>query len=152
MLEKGKVYRLWKSSDDYFVLEIHSESSSYWWVNVLEKGETNTTGTPAGERGMLNKEGRIMREYQVNCIAASIDNYQFENDVPTTHTTSTTTVKKRRRTPQEVAMDVFTDKLLLIGKIERLRAEIDKALESGDKDIFMSLSKEYTKLSKKVTA
>lgn len=77
---------------------------------------------------------------------------KWDNDV-LGNDKSSGVVRQKRRTPAEIQMDNFLDGILLKNRINKLKEEIDVALANNQKAVFMALTKELKKLTKKeVTA
>jgi hypothetical protein len=140
-LEIGKVYKFWKSEDDFLDLQVTDVTADYYWAKVLNKGSQNL-GTPVGGKGRVNKKGKLFEDYHVTCIYDSVDDMPVDD----------TPIRKKRRTSDEVAVDKLIDHVQRKFQLDQLYRQIDEALENDDVGLFIRLSKEYANLKKRVTA
>jgi hypothetical protein len=140
-LEIGKVYKFWKADNDFLDLEVTDVTADYYWAKVLNKGSQNL-GTPVGGKGRVNKKGKLFDDYHVTCIYDSADDMPVE-EMP---------IRKKRRTLDEVAVDKLIDHVQRKFQLDQLYERINEALDTNNVELFVSLTKEYANLKKRVTA
>ena len=109
-LHVGRVYRFWKSMDDFWIVKIiddpESRSDSYV-ANVLEKGEGMKKGLLVGMTGRIFKSGILFRDYHIHPMYTYGEQPETESEI------------------------TYTPELINL--------YIDMSLQTGDKEWFCSL-------------
>jgi hypothetical protein len=134
-LEIGGIYEMVSEFGTRYVVRITEDDDDRYNIMVLENGNDKREYS-----GHLFKDGRLLKHGTITrldkAIAELKEAYQ----------------KGRKRTPVEIEIDNLIEHVQRNIKLNQLWDDINKALDTGDVDTFVKLSKEYAKLKKKVTA
>jgi hypothetical protein len=134
-LEIGGVYEIVSEFDNRYVVRIDDILSNRYDVTVLENGDDKRPYS-----GHIHKTAGLLKNGTVTRLDKAIAELKEAYS------------KRGRRTPVEIEIDNLIEHVQRNFKLNQLWNDINKALDTGDVDTFVTLSKEYAKLKKKVTA
>ena len=137
----GSTYKF-EGMDGNVTIKFLEDKVDYYNIRIL-----SGTGLFAryvdGYEHTMKKTSKVLTEYQWTRIAD--DNVVVGENDPVVQKI------RKRRTSDEVAVDDLIEYVQRDIKMKQLWVEIDKALENGHVDLFVRLSKEYTKLKSQQT-
>lgn len=128
-LEVGGVYRFEKETGE-IIVEVIKKYETYYGVKVL--GNTFKPHAVGEDIVDLYRNSHLFTLYKLTRL----------NSIP----------NKKRRTAVEMEIDNLIEHVQRNFKLNQLYEAINEALDNNNVELFVSLTKEYAKLKKRVTA